>query len=104
MSRFTYKIPATKEIKDKFAKIPCKHPVESVSLAWGLDIDGYFLQIWTVEDGDDLYIEHGLMGTSNGRIFDKLNEYRIVNIMKNLAPKQFTALVLDLPMEKEDNG
>lgn len=99
MSRHYVNPPMTKELKAAFCTRfkDIESLPETVKMAWGLDIDGYFLQLWIEEQGDDLYLEDGLMGTNKSRIVEKLDKYGLLPFLREKHQEHLDCLVLDLP-------
>jgi hypothetical protein len=101
MSRHNLPIPLTPELNLALnAKMSSLRPETGWKpfFAWGLDNDGYFIQIWiTDEDREDYYLEEGLLGQSNGRILDKIEKYGLTNHIRKFALEHYNCIVRDLP-------
>lgn len=99
MSRHSFAIPCTKQLEQVLkTKFKFKETPQQLFFAWGLDHDGYFVQIWDeVEDEEDLYIEDGLMGTNKSRIIEKLDRYGLLPFLREKHQHHLDCLVLDLP-------
>ena len=70
MTRHNLKLCTTKELSSYIKRHNVKTIPEQINMAWGLDNDGYFLQLWFYDHDshDDIYIEDGLMGESKNHI------------------------------------
>lgn len=97
MSRHAIRIPITDQIRKGFQDLDFEIHGEDVYAAWGLDRDGYFLQICATDDGEDVYLEDGLVGTNKNRILDKLEKWGLVEFMRENHKEHFNNLCLDLP-------
>jgi len=97
MSRHTLRLPITDQIRKGFKDLDFEIHGDSVYGAWGLDVDGYFLQICVNDDGEDIYLEDGLMGTNKNRILEKLEKWGLVEYMRKNHKNHFDKLCLDLP-------
>jgi len=97
MSRFYVKIPLTDEIKIAF-KQKFNLAAKDMSFAWGLDRDGYFIQMSTESDYGTLYLENGLFGTNKNRILNILEMYGLIEFFRENEPENFALLCLDLPL------
>ena len=99
MSRYRMAIPINAEMRQAIlAKFDVDIKGGSVQMAWGLDNDGYFLQLWTDDDNGELYLEDGFMGTSKNRIIELLEKYNILEFVRDCEPEKFQNLCLDLPL------
>lgn len=98
INRHAGTIPTTKQIEDGFRIKKVDVSDKPIRFAWGLDIDGYFLQIYITDKGQEIFLEDGLIGTNKNYILDKLAKWGLVKYLKETQPDQFKNLILDLPL------
>ena len=99
MTRHNLKLCTTKELSSYIKRHNVKTIPEQINMAWGLDNDGYFLQLWFYDHDshDDIYIEDGLMGESKNHILAKMEKYNIIDEVRRLEPNKLRMLCLDEP-------
>jgi hypothetical protein len=97
MSRHHLNVPANDNVRILFKRMYDIVVGNTMEMAWGLDNDGYFISLWVEYEGDDFYLEDGLMGGSKNRVIEKMEKYDILDFVRKAEPDKFNNLVLDLP-------
>ncbi len=98
MSRHPFYVKFTQQMRDYVkTKFNINETPDNAYVAWGLDHDGYFIQISFMHEDDELYLEDGLIGSGKNKILDTLEKFGLVEQVKTSQSEHFTLLCLDLP-------